>query len=158
MAYLPWTQFHQQQPPSGYAGQFGPEYASNYEAPTNWNADWSSWFPWANWGETPWANWDLPKGDMAAGYQGWLNTFLPWIQAGMQGQQWGSEFDWTKEQDVWNRGFQQSQFDWAKAMDEWSKEQDLWARGVQEEQLKQAEEQANLEAFGRRWKPSTRWQ
>jgi hypothetical protein len=96
--------------------------------------------PWGTWEETPWAN--VPKGRGAEAQQ-WFNTMLPWMQQQVQQEQWGKSFDWRK------------------AMDEWNKGSDIWARGFQEQQLgQQAElerEAQSMAAFGRRWKPSTRW-
>ncbi len=145
----------QQQP--GYGMPWQPSQGVNY------GYDWGNWsfpnLPWGNWGESPFGKFGVPtdKKDQQGVAQGWWNTILPWFQASQQGQQWGQEFDWRKLSDQWTQAFQQSQFDWQKDMDKWSKEQDVWARGLQENQLEAQKEQANLEAFGRRFKPSTRW-
>jgi len=93
--------------------------------------------------------------------QQWFNTMLPWMQAQVQQGQWGTEFDWRKAMDEWNQAFQEGQFGWQK-------ESDVWARWFQEQQLAQQRamelasqqaqtEMANVAAFGRRWKPQTRW-
>ena len=120
--------------------------------PTAWQGDigWGG-VPWATWQETPWAQ--APKGRSEEAMQ-WFNTMLPWMQQQAQGQQWGKSFDWRKAMDEWNQAFQEGQFGWQK-------ESDVWARGFQEQQLgqqKQLEQEAqSMAAFGRRWKPSTRW-
>lgn len=118
---------------------------SNVQAGRGWG--WGG-LPWGTFGESPFGNFGVPGGPKKQ--QQWWNVMLPWMQASLQRQQWGSEFDWRKAMDEWTKGFQESQFGWEK-------EQDVWARGLQEKQLEEQKEQANLEAFGRRWKPSTRW-
>lgn len=105
--------------------------------------------PWASWAETPWAQLGNEK-KLASRAQAWMNTMLPWLQAQQQQQQWGTEFDWRKQSDLWNQQFQQGQFDWQK-------EQDIWGQGFQEKALQQEAENAALETFGRRWKPNARW-
>ena len=95
----------------------------------------------------PWANTPEDRGQEA---QAWFNVMLPWMQAGMQGQQWAGEFDWRKAMDQWNQMFQQQQFDWQQGVD-------VWAQGLQEEELAQRETLANIQSFGRRWRPNTRW-
>jgi len=147
--------------------------------------------PWGGGGWEQWAPWFAGGGDEFPGPEwvggdktgqarlNWFAQMLPYLQAYQQSQQWGSEFDWRKEMDLWSQGFQGGQFDWQK-------EQDLWGRGLQEQmfggqeagrlwgqefqeeqlawqqesetaRLQQESEAANLAAFGRRWKPSTRW-
>lgn len=91
----------------------------------------------------------------------WLNVVLPWMQAQQQGGQWQKSFDWRKAMDEWQQGFQEQQLGWQQ-------EQDVWGQGFQEQQLAQQEameaqrrqteqEVANVQTFGRRWKPQTRW-
>jgi len=107
--------------------------------------------PWTAWEQTPWAN--VPQGRAGEAMQ-WFNTMLPWMQAQIQQGQWGTEFDWRKAMDEWNKAFQESQFGWQK-------ESDVWARAFQEQQLAQQraleQERQAMETFGRRWRPSTRW-
>lgn len=85
--------------------------------------------PWEGWGKTPWAS--LPN-KRAKEAQAWLNVALPWQQAYSQAQQWGQEFDWRKQMDLWTQQFQQ-------------------------QQLEQMAQEAALQAYGRRWRPQTRW-
>jgi len=106
-----------------------------------------SWMPWQDWGAAPWATLDPSKS--AEGMQ-WMNTVMPWLQLQQQGGQWGQEFGQRQASDLWNQQFQQGQFDWQRANDE-------WARQVQEQQLKQQQEQAYLNVYGRRFRPNTRW-
>jgi len=120
--------------------------------PAAWqgNIGWGG-VPWQTWEQTPWAQ--APQGRSEEAMQ-WFNTMLPWMQQQMQGQQWGTEFDWRKAMDEWNQAFQEGQFGWQK-------EGDVWARGFQEQQLAQQaqleQEAQAMSAFGRRWKPQTRW-
>jgi len=109
----------------------------------------------------------------------WFAQMLPYLQAFQQSGQWGQEFDWRQEMDRWSQQFQGGQFDWQQEQDLWGRglqeqmfgweqEQGRWGQGFQEQQLawqqeseaarlQQESEAANLAAFGRRWKPSTRW-
>ena len=138
--------------PQGWFGGGGGGGGGGPAGPAAWqgNIGWGG-VPWATWQETPWANVPEKRGAEA---QQWFNTMLPWMQAQVQQGQWGQSFDWRKAMDEWNQAFQEGQFGWQK-------ESDVWARGFQEQQLGQ---QAELEreaqamgAFGRRWKPQTRW-
>lgn len=142
--------------------------ANPWYAPGMWGGGALPWLPGADWSQTPWAGYVQEDPQRASQMQGWFNTFFPWLQAYQQGQQWQQSFDWQKVADEWAQQFQMGQFDWQKAQDLWSqqfqeaqqawtKEQDIWARGLQEQQLKQQEEAATMAAFGRRWRPSTRW-
>jgi hypothetical protein len=118
-----------------------------------------SWLPWGTeWGQTPWAG---VSEDQAQQQMAWMNVALPWMQAAMQGQQWGTEFDWRKAMDEWQKQFEQQQFGWQK-------EQDVWGQGFQEQQLAQQKaleqerqaaekEMTTMQTFGRRWRPQTRW-
>jgi len=107
-----------------------------------------SWLPWrTDWAQAPWAG--VPK-SQASQQMAWANVMLPWLQASMQGQQWGTEFDWRKAQDQWNRMFQEGQFGWQQ-------EQDRWGREQAQRQLEAERENAAMAAFGRRWRPNTRW-
>jgi hypothetical protein len=135
---------------------------------------------WANLPGQWWPSWATGLGGtQAQRLQGFMAQFLPYVQAYQQQQQWGQEFDWRKAMDQWSQQFQGEQFDWQKAADlwgqgmqeqmfGWEQEQGKWGQEFQQEQLdwqKLAEEQrlgaereaANLQAFGRRWRPSTRW-
>lgn len=132
--------------------------------PYDWMSAWKwptggavPWLPAANWAQTPWAGYQQGDQQAAAQMQGWFNTLLPWLQAYQQGTQWGTEFDWRKAMDeyqktldAWSQKMQEQQFGWTK-------EQDVWARGLQEQQLREQKRAANLAAFGRRWQPATRW-
>jgi len=147
----------------GTTGGFSPGMVGGWQAQMGKDvgnqAQPASWFPWgSDWTQTPWSG--MPK-DQAQQQMAWMNVGLPWLQAAMQGQQWGQEFDWRKAMDEWQQQFQGGQF-------EWQKEQDVWARGLQEQQLQQQraleearqqsqEEQTTMQTFGRRWKPTTRW-
>jgi len=99
------------------------------------------------WSQAAWAN--VPR-DQAQMQQAWMNVMLPYMQAQMQGQQWGEEFDWRKLQDEWNKQFQEQQFGWQK-------EQDVWGREQAEKQRAAEAENVAMQAFGRRWAPQTRW-
>lgn len=105
------------------------------------------WLPWGDWGQAPWASLNQKRSQEA---QAWMNVMLPWLQQQAQQQQWGTEFDWRKAMDEWNQQFQQQQFGWAQA-------QDLWGREHAAEQLEAEREAAALAAYGRRWRPSSRW-
>jgi len=107
----------------------------------------SGFLPWQDWGQTPWAN--APEGRSQEA-QAWFNVMLPWMQAANQAGQWGQEFDWRKAADQWTQGFQEQQFAHQQTAD-------VWAQGFQEQQLREQSEQAAMQTFGRRWKPSTRW-
>ena len=135
---------------------------------------WQDWAPWFGGDQFPdWLGKDKGK------RLGWLAQMLPYLQAYQQSGQWGQEFDWRKQADLWSQGFQGEQFDWQQAQDLWSRGMQeqmwggeeagrLWGQEFQQEQLEwqkesegarlqQESEAANLAAFGRRWKPSTRW-
>ena len=107
-----------------------------------------------NWGGWPWGAegwggiWEgLPSGPEGLGR---LNVLFPWLQQAMASQQWGQEFDYRKAQDLWEQEQQKQQFAYQKAMDQWS-------QAFQKEQLGAQQERATMEAYGRRWKPDTRW-
>jgi len=91
----------------------------------------------------------------------WFNVMLPWMQQATQAGQWGQQFDWRKAMDEWQQGFQEQQFGHQQ-------QADMWAQGFQEQQLAQQrameqarhqmeQEVANVQTFGRRWRPQTRW-
>lgn len=107
----------------------------------------SAFLPWQTWQETPWAT--APEG-RAAEAQAWFNVMMPWMQQAVQAGQWGEEFDWRKALDEWTQAFQQQQFGWQQ-------EQDTWARAFQEAEALRQQEIANMQTFGRRWQPQTRW-
>jgi thiamine pyrophosphate-dependent acetolactate synthase large subunit-like protein len=127
--------------------------------------------PWlygTDWSQLPWANFIQSDANLASQMQGWFNTFYPWLEAYQQGEQWGQEFDWSKAMDEWTQQFQEGQFDWQKTSDLWSQQfqeaiqnwthqQDVWARGLQESQLAESARATNMNTFGRRWTPTTRW-
>jgi len=106
--------------------------------PQQW---WGGWWPqqppltpWGTgWAEMPWVahGWPTKKEEALVGMQ-WMNTVLPWLQAQMQGEQWSQQFDWRKQMDEWSKQFQQQQLEAQKAAE-------------------------NIRAFGRRWRPNTRW-
>ena len=119
--------------------------------------DWAQWWqslhmPWGNgWENAPWmtGGWPMGNEESMVG-QNWLNTILPWYQAQAQTGQWQETFDWTQAMDQWSQQFQEGQQDWQQQVDTWQK-------ALQEQQLVQNEELANIAAFGKRWKPNTRW-
>ena len=159
--------------------QGGPDQGS-YWAPWDTGAQWIP--PWVmapeQTGPQGMPQWMWPERG-AREKQSWMGAMLPWMQAYQQGQQWGTEFDWRKSNDLWSQAFQESGFDWQKATDLWSQKMQeemfgaeqantQWGQGFQEEQLgwqkeleaqrlAQDAETANLQAFGRRWRPNTRW-
>ena len=107
--------------------------------------------PWQDWGNTPWTN--VPEG-RGAEAQTWLNTVMPWYsqqqawnqfnqQLAWQQRRFGSEQDWAREQ--FNR-----QLDWERAQQAWQARQNAARRALEREL-------ANVQAFGRRWRPQTRW-
>jgi len=95
----------------------------------------------------------VPK-DQAKQQMAWMNVGLPWLQAQVQGQQWGQQFDWRKAMDEWQQQFQTEQFEHQKAADVWSQE---FQQKQMEEQLAGQKEQTAMQTFGRRWRPQTRW-
>ena len=103
--------------------------------------------PWQQWEQVPWAQ--APEGRSAEA-QAWFNVMMPWMQQAVQAQQWGESFDWRKAIDEWTQQFQQQQFGWQQ-------EQDVWARAFQEAEAQRQQEIANVQTFGRRWRPQTRW-
>jgi len=112
----------------------------------------SSWFPWGtDWSQTPWGG---VEKDQAKQQMAWMNVALPWLQAAVQGQQWGQQFDWRKAMDEWQQQFQTEQFAHQKEADVWSQ---AFQEKQMEDQLKAQEEQTAMQTFGRRWKPQTRW-
>jgi hypothetical protein len=114
---------------------------------SDWWSDYSKWLPWGtDWSQAPWGGVQKDARKQMA----WMNTMMPWLQAAQQGQQWGTEFDWRKMQDEWNKQFQEGQFGWQK-------EQDIWGREQSARQLEADKEAQAMATFSRRWKPETRW-
>lgn len=111
-----------------------------------------SWLPWGtDWSQTPWGG---VSADQSKQQMAWMNVALPWLQAAVQGQQWGQQFDWRKAMDEWQQQFQGEQFAHQKEADVWSQ---AFQEKQMEEQLAAQEEQTAMQTFGRRWKPQTRW-
>jgi len=138
------------------------------------------WDEWAGWhGGDQFPGWLSGGRGYSERRLAYMAQMLPYLQAYQQAGQWGEEFDWRQEMDRWSQAFQGGQFDWQQQQDLWGRglqEQmfgseeagRLWGQGFQEEQfgwqqeiegqrLRAEQESANLAAFGRRWKPSTRW-
>ena len=107
----------------------------------------ASFLPWQSWEQVPWAQ--TPEGREEEA-MAWFNVMMPWMQQAVQAGQWGTEFDWRKAMDEWTQQFQQQQFGWQQ-------EQDVWARAFQEAEAQRQQEIANMQVFGRRWMPQTRW-
>ena len=138
------------QPWLNYSGGGGGG-GNNTPAPPSWAVPGApgqyNWLPWADWQQTPWAN--VPTAN-AQEQQAWMNVMLPWQQAQTQQQQWGQEFDWRKAADQWNQQFQTGQFDWQK-------QQDALNQALAQRQLEEQARGVNMQTFGRRWQPNTRW-
>jgi len=129
--------------------------------------------PWSDWGDTPWAH--APEGREAEA-QTWMNTMLPWYQQQMAWQQFmdqmawqqerfghehgweqdrfGQEMGWQQERFGQELGWQQEQFAeqmaWAQAQQAWQEQQAALDRELREQMQ-------NVQTFGRRWQPQTRW-
>jgi len=103
--------------------------------------------PWADWEQRPWAT--VPGGEQQQA-MAWMNVMLPWLQQQAQQEQFGAQqqfqhqqFGWQQQQDEWARQFQQQQLEQQQALEQ--------ARMGTEQEI------ANVQTFGRRWKPQTRW-
>lgn len=107
--------------------------------------------PWTEWGQTPWAG--VPEGREAEA-QTWLNTIMPWYQQQMAWQQFQEQMGWTRERFGAEHGWERERFgeemQWAQAQQDWQTRQQELQRALDRELT-------NVQAFGRRWQPQTRW-
>jgi hypothetical protein len=105
---------------------------------------------------------------MEARAMSWLGATLPWQQAYQQANQWQQSFDWRQQMDEFRTQMERGRFGLEEGRFGLEEEQARWGMGFQEEQLAQQKaleearqqverENAALAAFGRRFKPQTRW-
>jgi len=107
----------------------------------------AGWLPWGDWGQTPWAT--VPTVN-AQEQQAWMNVALPWQQAQQQQGQWATDFAQRAATEAWNQQFQGAQFAQQQAMDAYN-------QALAQKQLEETARGVNMQTFGRRWQPQSRW-
>jgi len=107
----------------------------------------AGWLPWGDWGQTPWAT--VPTAN-AQEQMAWMNVGLPWAQQAAQQNQWATDFAQRQATEAWNQQFQGAQFAQQQAMDAYN-------QALAQKQLEETARGVNMQTFGRRWQPQSRW-
>lgn len=141
-----------------------------------WGGQALPWGPGAGTDVPQWKDWYGKAAGGGPEAQGWMNVMLPWYQQAQQEQQFRAQLQylqWQQQLQTGQAGEQLGYQRWATAGG-WEQEAarqaeqlgfqrwqqtGQWGQtaALQEQQLAARETEAAYGAFGRRWRPNTRW-